>query len=64
MEEDEAREESRSQITENILSFDDYLGDVNLVVFTTLYSVTLLAYHVLQKIFFFEVDLQRPAAGS
>lgn len=40
VEEDEAGEESRSQITENILSFDDYLGDVNLEVFTTLYSVT------------------------
>lgn len=50
MEEDEAGEESRSQITENSLSFDDYLGDVNLVVFTTLYSVTPAG---LSKDFFF-----------
>lgn len=33
-EKDKSGEESRSQVTENSLSFEDYLADINLVIFT------------------------------
>lgn len=40
MEEGEAGEKSRSQTTENVLSIEDYLGDVNVVIFPAVCSVT------------------------